>query len=75
MADGSCVALDPYGSEAALRPDKGAAGWFFDEMVRWGQTEDSAENRARALAAYQQDLLPGQETEVTRGPGGFFDKP
>ena len=75
MADGSRVGLDPFGSEAAMRADEGAAGWFFDEMVRWGQTEDTAENRARALAAYPQDLLPGRDADVTRDPGGFFDKP
>lgn len=73
MADGARVTLDPFGPPAALRPDVGAARWFFDQMVRWGQAKDSPENHAAAEAAYRPDLLPGMAREAPRAPGGFFD--
>jgi ABC-type nitrate/sulfonate/bicarbonate transport system substrate-binding protein len=74
LADGTSCGLDPFGGDAALRPDKGAAGWFFDEMVRWGQAVDSPDNRAKALAAYRPDLLPGGGHDAAQTPGGFFDR-
>lgn len=73
MADGALAAIDPFGSEAALRPDIGAAGWFFDQMVRWGQAKDTPANRAAALAAYRPDLLSGAPVAPIRNPRGFFD--
>ena len=75
MADGSSVAIDPFGDESALRPDVGAAGWFYDQMVLWGQTGATSEGRAAAEAAYRPDLLPGGTSPPACAPGGFFDHP
>jgi two-component system, oxyanion-binding sensor len=75
LADGTSFTLDPFGSDTAMRPDKGAAGWFFNEMVRWGQASDTPENRTKALAAYRPDLLAGSAAPDSEAPGGFFDKP
>lgn len=74
MADGTLVALDPFGDEAALRPDVGAAQWFFGEMVRWQQVAQTSENLTAAAAAFRPDLLPGAGPVAARPPAGFFDQ-
>lgn len=75
MADGSERAIDLFGDDSALRPDLGAANWFFDQMVRWGQAVDSPENRAAAIGAYRPELLTGEAKPELRPTAGFFDQP
>lgn len=73
LADGTGIAIDPFGDEDALRPDSGAALWFFEQMVRWGQVADTPENRAAAASAYRPDLLPEAGADPPQRPHGFFD--
>jgi NitT/TauT family transport system ATP-binding protein len=42
---------------AATFPWKSQALWLYSQMVRWGQIDDSAENRQQALDAYRPDLF------------------
>ncbi len=73
LADGSELALDPFGDAAALRPDLAAAHWFFDQMVRWGQSADSPAQRQKGVAAYQTGQFPALEGPLAP-PSGFFDR-
>lgn len=74
LADGTHVSIDPFGDEAALRPDAGAAAWFFEQMVRWGQVEDTPANRTAAIGAFRPDLLTGGDAGPLQTPSGFFDR-
>ncbi|MCA0405947.1 MAG: ABC transporter substrate-binding protein [Proteobacteria bacterium] len=74
LADGRQIAIDPFGDEAALRPDIGAADWFFAQMVRWGQVTDTADNCAAATSAFRPDLLPGAIAAEAATASGFFDQ-
>jgi len=45
-----------FSQSAATFPWTSFAAWFYSQMVRWGETEMSAEGYARAQATYRPDL-------------------
>jgi two-component system, oxyanion-binding sensor len=68
------------GREVAGRPDPVQAAWLYSQMVRWGQTADSAEALRAAMAVFRPDLYDAAlgtsaEGRAAPAPFGAFDGP